>query len=155
MWFDELATADDPRRDDLYVFVDAVVHFLADVLRDDDHFSFLWDDAPALRLLAIETFEYDVRRGASELKDEIPRISQDNLLAHGLIGRPMRFKFQVLVSIAGVWGRAGEAFAIRDWLKRIIDAIDAILDSLIDAAGGVGAVIKEFKDALSALVSTG
>lgn len=31
------------------------------------------------------------------------------------------------------------------------DAIDAILDSLLDAAGGIGALLKEFKNALAAL----
>ena len=31
------------------------------------------------------------------------------------------------------------------------EAIDSVLDSLIEAAGMIGAAIKEFKDALSAL----
>jgi hypothetical protein len=33
----------------------------------------------------------------------------------------------------------------------VVDAIDAVLDSLIEAAGGAGGLIKEFKDALRAL----
>jgi hypothetical protein len=45
-------------------------------------------------------------------------------------------------------------FRIRGWFKRLIEAIDAVLDSLIEAAGGVGGLIKEFKDALSALAGS-
>ena len=38
-----------------------------------------------------------------------------------------------------------------EWFRKIIEAIDAALDSLIAAAGGVGGLVKEFKDALLAL----
>jgi len=42
-------------------------------------------------------------------------------------------------------------FSKREWLKKMYEAIDAILDSIIGAAGGAGGVVKEFKAALSAL----
>ena len=68
----------------------------------------------------------------------------------------MQFKFRVLDSIGRQWEavQALGQLSIRDWVKRLFDAIDAILDSLIDAADGAGGLIKEFKDALAALVKT-
>ena len=66
----------------------------------------------------------------------------------------MRFKLAVVDSIGRQWDRVRRQFTVREWLKRIFDAIDAILDSIIAAAGGVGGLVKEFKDALSALVKT-
>jgi hypothetical protein len=35
----------------------------------------------------------------------------------------------------------------------LLEAVDALLDSLIQAAGGIGAVLKEFKDATMALAA--
>ena len=54
-------------------------------------------------------------------------------------------------SIGRKWEQVRGQFTMREWFSRIIDAIDAALDSLIAAAGGVGSLIKEFKDALRAL----
>lgn len=45
-------------------------------------------------------------------------------------------------------------FSIREWFRKIIEAIDAALGSLIDAAAGIGGLLKEFKDALLALAKT-
>ena len=84
----------------------------------------------------------------------IPDIPERSLLSHGLIGRPMTFKLKVLASISDGWERVQRQFSIRDWFKRVVHAIDAILESLIDAAGGAGGIIKEFKDALPALAKT-
>lgn len=114
------------------------------------------------RDLALETFLYDITDGAGlQLDRAIGNISETRLITHGLVGRPLKFKFKVLDSIANQWpdihqvrdlrGRFRRGFSIREWFKKIIDAIDAILDSLIDAAGGAGGLIKEFKYALSAL----
>ncbi len=43
-----------------------------------------------------------------------------------------------------------QGLPIREWFVKMVASIDAILDSLIDAAG-VGGIIKEFKDSLAAL----
>ena len=42
---------------------------------------------------------------------------------------------------------------MRGWLKQVCEAMDAVLDSVIHAVG-VGGIMKEFKDALSALATT-
>ena len=163
MWFYEQAIADNPGRIELHLFVQNVRKFLYFVLDESEHdFDFLWDTAPDLRQLAIETFAYDIMQGAGlELDDAINNISNETLITHGLTGRPLHFKFRVLDSIANQYlaiqkkrdirGRFKKQLSIREWLKKILDAIDAILDSLIDAAGGAGGLIKEFKDALASL----
>lgn len=89
------------------------------------------------------------------------RTLEAKLFTHGLTGRPLKFKLWVLDSIGNQWehlreprdwrGRFRRQLSIREWFKKIIEAIDAVLDSLIDAAGGAGGLIKEFKDALSSL----
>lgn len=99
----------------------------------------------------------DIQDGVALLRKAIPdEIPESRLLQHGLIGRPLQFKFRVLDSIGRQWEavQALGQLSIRDWVKRLFDAIDAILDSLIDAADGAGGLIKEFKDALAALVKT-
>ncbi|HET6419832.1 MAG TPA: hypothetical protein VFG19_06740 [Geobacteraceae bacterium] len=151
MWFTDVANVANPEREELDRFITGVENFLAFVIENLSEFSFLWEDAPELRELAMETFHKDVREGVFHLRQEIPRIPEKQLVFHGLIHRPMRFKLKVLDSIGQKWETVRGQFSVRDWLKKIIEAIDAILDSLIHAAGGAGGIIKEFKDALSAL----
>jgi len=59
--------------------------------------------------------------------------------------------FELSYLLGGLQEKVRGQFSVREWFKKIIDAIDAILDSLIDAACGTGGLIKEFKDALGAL----
>ncbi len=154
MWFTEIANVENPGRAELHKFVDAALDFLAFVVDRPNEFAFLWEDEPALLELAQQTFRGDVRERAFELHRAIPALTETVLFAHGLLGRPMRFKLRVLNSIADQWERVRDQLTIRDWLKRVIEAIDAILESLVDAAGGLGGIIKEFKDALCALIKT-
>jgi hypothetical protein len=151
MWFIEISQVENPGRKELHLFVDGVLKFLNFVLQHADEFAFLWEQDSQLRALASETLELDVSASASSLHSIIEEISNEALIRHGLVGRPARFKFRVLNSIANRWGSVRRQGRIRGWLKRVVDAIDAILDSLIDAAGGAGGLIKEFKDALCAL----
>ncbi|SEN69867.1 hypothetical protein [Nitrosomonas marina] len=153
MWFREIAKSEEPGKEELKMFVKNIRDFLGYVLEHKNHFSFLWEESPELYDLAWETFRYDIAKGAGlDLDNAIEGIPQPVLRQHGLLGRPLRFKFRVLNSIAEQWDKIKDQFSIREWFKKIIDAIDAILDSLIDATNGVGGLIKEFKDALSALV---
>jgi len=153
-WFSEIADVEDPGRSELILFLDQVQNFLGFVLEDNTEFGFLWEDNPELLDLARETFALDIGEGIGELKGTIPKIREQVLFSHGLRGRPLRFKLKLLSSISEKWRKVKGKFTVREWLKRIFDAIDAILDSLINAAGGVGGMVKEFKDALSALVKT-
>jgi hypothetical protein len=153
-WFDNLAVSEQPEAEQLQEFVRKVQEFLRYVLKRRVEFAFLWEDAPNLRRIAAETFASDLRDQFKLLRSAVPQISRRQLTSHGLLGRPLRFKFKVLASIAGRWERVKREFTIRGWFKQVCEAIDAILDSLIQAAGGVGGGIKEFKDALSALAKT-
>jgi hypothetical protein len=153
MWFSELSIVQNPGRDELQTFVEATRNFI-DFVLEAPELSFLWEDDQTLADLARETFKNDVRRVADMLRETIPTIPQDLLMIHGLIGRPMRFKFRVMDTIGRQWDRVRGQFTVREWFRRIIEAIDAALDSLIAAAGGVGSLLKEFKDALLALAKT-
>ena len=152
MWFTDIAEIQNPGREELVRFVDAVLKFLGFVLERDE-FAFLWQDVRDLRDLARETFNGDVVESAGELNNAIANISERVLASHGLVGRPARFKFRVLNSIANLWPARAQ-LRIRGWFKQMVEAIDAILGSLVDAAGGAGGIIKEFKDALAPLAGT-
>lgn len=153
MWFTDVASADNPGKEELRLFVQDVRHFLFFVLEDTQNFGFLWQHDPALHDLAIDTVNHDIAQGAGmELDRTIASIGNERLHLLGLQGRPLKFKFQVLNSIADQWKSIHRDFSVRQWLKQLIRAIGAILDSLIEAAGGAGRVIKDFKDALYALV---
>jgi hypothetical protein len=153
MWFSDLAEVQNPARIELQHFVEATRNFLGFVLEMPE-FGFLWEDDGNLLALARETFNTDVRLSAEALQEAIPNIPQEALSQHGLVGRPMKFKFRVMDTIGRQWERVRGQFRIREWFKRIIEAIDAALSSLIDAAGGIGGLLKEFKDALSSLAKT-
>src|ERR1700730_3218323 len=128
MWFREIATVENPGREELQAFVDAVMKFLGFVLEHRDEFAFLWENDPQLRDLAMETFQQDVSDSAYELRSVIPELSDGGLAIHGLVGRPARFKFKVLNSVANLWPARAQ-LRIRGWFKQIIEAIDAILGS--------------------------
>lgn len=147
-----LAASEDPGAAELAQFTRDIESFMRFVVLESQEFSFLWRDAPSLVAMARGTLQEDIPGAANSLRDVIPSISPTRLDAHGLRGRPLRFKFNVLSSIARLWDSVKGKLTVRGWFKKMCEAIDAILDSLLDAAGGVGAVLKEFKDALSALV---
>ena len=162
MWFSNIAGNENPGRTELKQFVHGVRGFLVFVLEDTRDFGFLWENHPELHKLALDTFRFDIAEGAVlRLVEARPEIPEEQLELHGLTGRPQHFKLRVLDSISQEGSeyfdtnfsrhKLRERFSAREWFKRMVAAIDAILDSLIDAAGGAGGLIKEFKDALSAL----
>lgn len=152
MWFQDIAQASIPAKPELQKFVVNTRRFLKFVLDEKVTFGFLWTVDPKLRKAAVATFDGDISKGAGlQLDQAIPNLTDDQLKRHGLSGRPLRFKIQVLNAVANQWNNLQGVLSIGEWLKKTLDAIDAILDSLIDAAGGAGGLIKEFKDALRAL----
>ena len=150
MWFSDIAKTQNPGPSELLTFVDNTESFLVFVL-EEKAFSFLWEHDDRLRGLAIETFQSDVREAASLLKQSIPVIPASQSHIHGLSGSALKFKLAVVDAVTKQWQSARANLNPREWLRRAIDAIDALLDSLIAAAGGAGGLIKEFKDALRAL----
>jgi len=152
MWFTDVASVDNPGKEELRLFVQDVRHFLFFILEDTQNFGFLWQQDPSLYDLAMDTMKHDIAQGAGlELDKAIHQIEHVRLHSYGLQGRPLKFKLQVLNSIANQWKSVRRDFSIREWFKNLVDAIDAILDPLIDAANGAGRLIKEFNDALSSL----
>ena len=149
-WFLDVAREEQPGRDHLTKFLDEVIRLLAHVLQSE-HANALWELNPELRRMAIEAFETDVLRGAEELRIAIREVPERALIQHGLVGRAARFKYNVMAAVSRGWGRVRAHFTISGGFKRVVEAIDAHLDSLIAATGGAGGVVKEFKDALMAL----
>jgi hypothetical protein len=147
-WFIEISNSRNPGRQELLEFVDEVERLLDYILFAEEAYP-LWQVDPELREMAQEAFA-DVRQSASELRQAIPEINELVLVQHGLIGAPARFKYNVMNRLARRWARIRPWFTVRSSFRRVFEAVDAHLDSLVDAAG-VGGLVKEFKDAILAL----
>jgi hypothetical protein len=74
----------------------------------------------------------------------------DEFRRHGLVGDQLAFKVGVVEALAVGW-RQTFGSQKRGWLKKILDAIDALLDSLAEIVPGLGSV-KEIKESLESLV---
>lgn len=152
MWFTDVASADNPGKEELRLFVHDVRHFLFFILENTENFGFFWQHDSSLYELAKDTMRHDIAQGAGlELDEAIHQIDNIHLYSRGLEGRPLKFKFQVLNSIANQWKSVRRDFSVREWFRQVVNAIDVILDSLIDAAKGAGRLIKDFKDTLASL----
>lgn len=153
MWFADLLEFEDPDREELKLFVDDVRRFLRDILFEYREFRVLFDEDRDLLKKARGAFESrEMAAGFDDLKEAIDLIEPISMERHGLYGANLRFKFGVLGHISREFPRRlSDQFSVRGWFQRIVAAIDALLDSLINAALGAGGLIKEFKDALGAL----
>lgn len=117
-------------------------------------------DSPVLRLhpealeparAALEEFE---QQGHLEkLTDAIGSASEETLRRHGLTGAQLRFKLTIVRLRERLSRRSARPnwpfrrFRMSGFLRRLIEAIDNVLESLIDAVG-VGGPLKEMKDAV-------
>ena len=152
MWFTDVAAVENPGREELRLFIQDVCHFLLFVLEDKQNFGFLWQHDPSLHSLPMDTLKYDIVQSASmELEKAIFQIDSASLSSYGLEGRPLRYRFLLLNSIANQWKSTRRDFSIRMWFRQMVAAIDTILDPLIDAADGAGRLMKEYKNALAAM----
>ncbi len=82
------------------------------------------------------------------LSSSIQTAPEATLSTHGLLGPSLRFKLGV---IDRVWRRFA-ADRIIKWLRKLLHAIDTLLDSIIDALGPAGSAAKELKQALEDLL---
>jgi hypothetical protein len=71
----------------------------------------------------------------------IPETSEEQIFDHGLRGRQLSFKLQVVSFFADRFKQRGGPGLFR----RLLDTLEGLLDSIIDAAG-VGGAVKEYKD---------
>ena len=131
------------------MFVDEVMRFLLFTIQSETA-NRLWRDSPDLRQMAMQTYEGELIHAAKVLRAAIAEIPEQKLREHGLIGIAALFKYSVMVTVSRGWGKMRKHFTVRGGFRKVVEAVDAHLDSLIEAAG-VGGVIKEFKDALLAL----
>jgi len=164
VYFEDLIVSDSPPgKNDLVRFLDGVSLFFCHVLENSNsgmEFSFLWTQCDRkklniserdLRLYALTTYSAHIKgHGIDVLKGEIYEIEDDCIEDHGLAGDPLLFKFKVLYAVEQrrlhIRGYASKI----KWFKKMVDAIDAVLDSIVSVTG-TGGTIKEFKDALRAL----
>ena len=131
-----------PDRDLLAHFLRAVYELLAEVTE-------VPFDPLKQPLFADELI--DPMRGAfSEVRDHFGRLDAaikelvpERMAEHGLSGNQLRFKLATVKYREQKYRQRGGLFRFR-WL---LDTIEGLLDSIIDAAG-VGGAIKDFKEAV-------
>jgi hypothetical protein len=156
-YFGQLAARPDPGIHELQMFLDVVERFLDDLLRSQVHhegdppLSITFDE---MREAALVTFDQDVVPSLSALRAAIPYIAPERLDVHGLTGAPQRFKLRALEALEQ--GHSG-AENFTAWTRSMLAGIDAILNSLVNAAGAVsglplGSLAQEFKDMLAAIL---
>lgn len=151
MWLDDIGRESNPGPGALGAFVHGVFGFLGQAIEDPELGRFLWENDGNLQSDAKQTFYEDVAPAAKDLEARVQGLPDDAVTAHGLRGTALRFKLRVVASIARRWENIKGTLGVREWFRKMCEAIDALLDSLIEAAGGAGGLIKEFKDSLMAL----
>ena len=153
MLFAEFVEIAEPTREHLVMFVGETVELLRLAVDSDDLADRLFRKDAAFREMARGSFHTDVIPAAQDLQLAINNIPDEQLERHGLLGSAARFKYGAIARLAEEWrvwrGRLTAALTFR----HLLEAVDALLDSLIQAAGGIGAVLKEFKDATMALAA--
>ena len=95
-----------------------------------------------LRILMLPAL-LDTKPEFDRLGGAIAEISPESIERHGLYGDPLRFKLAVVRH----WYDAFRGVGGVGLLRRLLDALEGLLDSIIDAAGTGGAV-KEIKEAI-------
>lgn len=85
----------------------------------------------------------DTRPHFDRLQAEIPEIDAGRISDHALEGQPLRFKLSVVRHWYDRFVIAGGTGLFR----RLLDALEGLLDSIIDAAQ-LGGAVKEIKEAI-------
>ena len=93
-----------------------------------DHMRHAWEDAEP---------QFDA------LQNAIAQLDADTVTRHGLAGPQLDFK---LATVAH-WATRFSGGATTDVLRRLLDAINNLLHSLLDATG-TGSALSELKDAI-------
>jgi hypothetical protein len=136
--FSEFSGQGDPRNT-LINFVEEVRKFLDDLVQQQSLFR------QSLRS-DMQAAWQEVEPLFSEIRTRIANLSDADIRNHGLGGRQLRFKLAVIRFFYEQYQRVGTII-----LKKLIDIIDTLLKSILEAIGGGGAIaeIKDFiKDSL-------
>ena len=91
--------------------------------------------------------EFEENFNMEEAIGKINAVSEDRLIAFGLFGAQLELKLSIRDRLRDLWERIGGF----DALKKLIDAIDTTLDSLL-AATGINEALKELKDIFRGLL---
>jgi hypothetical protein len=135
-------------RERIFGFVANVYHWLSACYNGE---SLSYGMQPAFPVIYVRgEFQPNAREAWREFSEHTPlstfeaaikRASDRDLESHGMVGSQLSYKLQVIEYIKE------KAFHFSGWKKKLLDAIDTFLDSILSALG-VGEALKELKDAL-------
>jgi len=160
MWFQELGRFEDPGPEQVAMFLEELDRLLHTLVSDDDLIASLWRGDSGLRDSARTSFKEDIRPALKDMRNRLVHDSgtieaagdelTTGLKDHGLVGVSARFKYQALAKIARGWRKYRGHLTVGTGFRRVMEGVDAILDSVVSVVGAGGAV-KEFKDIIMAL----
>jgi hypothetical protein len=140
-----MATFSDDDRDQLVQFLKTTLALIRSLATD--HLNLFAQDLRQAITAAWSEFETDFNLPDAEAT--IRAIRQDRAIWAGLYGAQLKLKLAVIQHWQQEWERNRTGFGFgRKILKKLIDAIDTVLGSLI-AATGLDEALKELKDILS------
>jgi len=126
-------------------------HFLGETLGFLKMLTYEGEDAEG-RSLFVEKLLPEIRQAWEEFQDDfnvedaqrlVTKTPGPVLQSHGLYGRQLRLKLSAIAS----WRERFLGKKTKKLLLRLLDAIDTLLDSLMQAAG-IDKALKEIKDIL-------
>ncbi len=129
-------------------FLSDTVTFLGKLVANEDYL-FVEELRPKIK----EAWnEFIADFNIEDAKTSINNMSSETLELHGLYGKQLDLK----LSIIDFWREKFKLTGILDdqkkkFLKRLLETIDALLESLLESAGNKGAV-KEIKECLKNLI---
>ena len=85
-----------------------------------------------------------------ELQQNIQQINNEAVRVHGLSGAQLRFKLANVEWWSQQVNAAAAEYQLTNWIaiiKRLLDSIDTLLDSIL-AASGTGSALKEMKESI-------
>ena len=145
--FPEFGGGDEGPRGALVSFVRAVHDFLAELIqsnRDRQGQHLFLEDL--LRPMGRAWQEVEQQRYFADVERGIERLTDGQLRDHGLFGWQLAFKLAVIRFFHQRYLAAGKGI-----LRKLLDIIDDLLKSILEAIGGGGAIaeIKDFiKDSI-------
>lgn len=148
-YFQNVVSEGDSGKESLKAFLSETMRLLCNVVYSDDVMRKLFGKDQYIAYLAKETFEQDVKPAVEKMMSAVDRMKEEVLQLHGLLGLAASFKLEALKLNARRWRRYSGQLTVGKTFIALFQAVDVILDSLIDAIGtGLGGLVKEFKDML-------
>ena len=148
-YFQNVVSEDAPGKESLKAFLSETMRLLCDVVYSDDVMRKLFGRDQYIASLARKTFKKDVKPAIREMVNSVDEVGEEILRLHGLLGLPAKFKLEALKFNAKRWRRYRGQLTVRKSFVALFQAVDVVLDSIIDALGtGLGGLVKEFKDML-------